>query len=235
MPPVNKNYYVIRSSSGVSVTVLRGMDAPTITGGGGRWTVVPRPRRRSEIQWDGDDPYTMDVSIMFDGWIDDRNVERDIQRVNQMMHSQGQWLPPVTVRIAGALPVKGGVWVITGIDYGTTVLWDADKHGRGFRYRQDAVLHLLQYLPETVLQFNRKPGTTTPYRVSVGDTIASIAAKWRVTPAMVTKKNNIRDPKKIKVGQRLLIPPSPFGPYPLFGVGTPESDAGTHKGRGKKK
>jgi len=220
---------MLRASNGANITVLRGMSAPQITGGGARWTTIQRPRRVGQIQWDGDDPYTMDVPILFDGWSQGRSVERDIQWVNQMMHSPGDWVAPVTIRITGALPVKGGVWVITGIDYGDMAIWDADRHGKGFRLRQDATLHLLQYLPETVLQFSRKPGTTTPYVVRSGETIASIAAKWRVTPAELRKKNGIRDGKTIKAGQHLLVPPSLWGPYPMTGTAAASTGDSTGK------
>jgi len=168
----------------------------------------------SMIQWDGDDPWQMDVSVMFDGWMDQVSVERDIQLVNNMIKSPGAWVAPVTIQIDGALPAKGGTWILTGIDYGTDVIWDTDAGSKGFRYRQDATLHLLQYIPETVLQFLRKPGTTTPYIVKHGDTLAAIAKKWYVTPAAIQQKNKIRDPKTIKPNQLILIPPALFGPMP---------------------
>jgi len=210
MPPFDKNTYVIRSSRGIAITVKRGTSPPQITGGGARYTTIQRPRRNGQIQWDGDDPYTMDLPILFDGWAEEiaskRNVERDIQQVNNMMHSPGAWVAPVTIKITGATPVKGGTWVITGIDYGDMVIWDTDKHGRGFRYRQDATLHLLQFLPETVLLLNAKAGTTIPHVVKTGETLQSIAKRAKTTPAAIKKANNIRDPKSIKAGQRLLVP-----------------------------
>jgi|SRR5215469_6028550 len=206
----DKLYYRIRSSSGVVIKVLRGSAAPQITGGGARYDTIQRPRRNGQIQWTGDDPYTMDVPILFDGWdqeiVSMRNVERDIQQVNNMMHSPGAWVAPVTIKITGAVPVKGGTWVITGIDYGDMVIWDTDKHGKGYRMRQDAVLHLLQFLPETVLRLNTKAGTTIPHVVKAGETLQSIANRAKTTPAAIKKANNIRDPKSIKAGQRLLVP-----------------------------
>jgi len=214
MRPGVKNYYVIRASNGVIVQVLRGLDPPQIMGGGARYTTVQRPRRMSMIQWDGDDPWQMDVSIMFDGWIEKVSVERDIQLVNNMVKSPGAWVAPVTIQIDGGLPAKGGTWILTGISYGTDVIWDQHAGNSGFRYRQDATLHLLQFIPETVLQFLRKPGTTTPYIVKHGDTLAAIAKKWYVTPKSIQDKNKIRDPKSIKTNQLILIPPALFGPMP---------------------
>ena len=211
-------YYAIRSTTGTRVVVRRGADAPNITGGGARYTIVQRPRRTSMIQWNGDDPYTMDLPILFDGWAlgtygtTSESVEQDIAAVNQMMHSQGELTPPVQVFIEGAVPVKGAKWVIQTITWGSVTIWDTDVKGKGYRLRQDAVIGLLQFFPETVLQFQRKPGTTTPYTVKTLDTLAAIAAKYGVLKSDIMKKNNIRDPKSIKVGQIILIPPAIFGP-----------------------
>jgi nucleoid-associated protein YgaU len=199
-------FYLIRASNGTSVLCLRGDGAPQIEGGGARYDVVNRPRRRSVVQWNGDDPYRMLVPIMLDGWSKNQSIEGDAARINQMMHSQGELTPPVTLFIDGALPVKGAKWVIESIDWGDRVIW-----GAGGRLRQDLTLHVLQYLSENILQLARKPGATTPYRVKAGETMAAIAARWGVTVPEIKLKNNIRDPKTIKTNQILLIPPSKFG------------------------
>lgn len=210
MPDVNAStQYVIRSTTGASVTCLRGQDAPTLVSGGARYNVVTRPRRKSTIQWDGDDPYRMDLSIVLDGFVDNKLIESDVAKLNQMMQSQGDFTPPVQVFITGAVPVKGARWVIESIDWGTSmVIWNPSG-----RLRQDAVIHLLQYVPQTVLQTVRPPSATTPYRIKAGDTLASIAARYQVTESALKSQNKIRDPKtiKTKIGQLLLIPPSTFG------------------------
>src|SRR6516225_12217618 len=99
MPLDARNYYLIRASSGVSVLVKRGDGLPQITGGGARFNTINRPRRKSIVQWDGDDPYTMDVPIMFDGWSTGRygmisvSIEADTAKVNQMRQSPGDLIP----------------------------------------------------------------------------------------------------------------------------------------------
>ena len=51
---------------------------------------------------------------------------------------------------------------------------------------------------------------SVPYRVTSGETLAMIAAKKGVTVDSIRVANNLRDGKKIKAGQRLMIPP-PIG------------------------
>jgi LysM repeat protein len=42
--------------------------------------------------------------------------------------------------------------------------------------------------------------------VQKGDSPAGIAKKFKVSYAELLKTNNIEDPKKLQIGQRLLIP-----------------------------
>jgi LysM repeat protein len=53
-----------------------------------------------------------------------------------------------------------------------------------------------------------KPQTTEEksYVVAKGDNPYSLAKKFNVTPAALMKANNIDDPKKLKIGQKLVIP-----------------------------
>ena len=44
------------------------------------------------------------------------------------------------------------------------------------------------------------------YTIQRGDNPATIAKKFKITPTELLKINNIDDPKKLQVGQRLLIP-----------------------------
>jgi LysM repeat protein len=177
-------------------------------GGGARFNTINRPRRSSIVQWDGDDPYQMDLSIMLDGWKINASVEADVARINQMRFSSGTLVPPVQVYVDGALPVKGATWIIMGIDWGSRTIWDSDTRGTGHRLRQDAVLHLLQYVQETDLKLNKMPAMTTRYMVHEGETLQMIAANKGVTVSAIKVANGLRDGKTIKKGQVLYIPPS---------------------------
>lgn len=212
MPLDASKFYLIRASSGISVMVKRGDGLPTITGGGSNYNTIQRPRRKSIVQWTGDDPYTMDVPIMIDGWatgtygMTHKNMEADVARINQMRFSPGDLVPPVQVFIDGAVPVKGATWVITGIDWGTAAIWQADAKGAGHRLRQDAILHLLQYVQETDLKINKMPAMTTRYVVKAKETIQMVAAKRGVTVNAIKVANGIRDGKKLP--PVIYIPPS---------------------------
>jgi hypothetical protein len=215
MPLDDSRYYLIRGTNGMSVMCYRGQEAPKLMSGGARYSVVDRARRKSTIQWDGDDPYRMDLPILLDGWMGHTSVEHDVALLNNMVRSPGDLIPPPQVYIDGAVPVKGAKWVIETIDWGDMVIWSNDNpranqgdfHGHGYRVRQDAVLHLLQFLEPKVLQVST-PNMSIPITVKAGETAASIAKDNNIPVADLLRANNIRDGKTIKTGIQLVIPPS---------------------------
>lgn len=209
MPLDASKYYLIRSSSGASVLCYRGDATPKLISGGARYNVVNRARRKSTVQWDGDDPYRMDVPILLDGWMMQISVENDISKLNMMMRSIGDLIPPVKVFVDGAVPVKGGKWVIETIDWGDMVIWSAKQSTKGYRLRQDAVLHLLQFVEPKVLQV-ATPNTATPKVVKSGESAAKIARDHNTTVAALLKANNLRDAKQIKAHMRLVVPNNPL-------------------------
>lgn len=209
---MNKNQYVFRSSNGLTVVCLRGANPPAITGGSGGWEVVPRPRRVALTIWRGRDPYTMDVPVLLDGWLAERSVEQDIARLNQMFMGTDLKSPP-TIQIEGAVPVKGIKWVGT-IEWGTNVIWEETPRGAGFRYRQDAVLHLVQYNPEkrVAIRKDAQRGPVT-YTVKSGDTLRSIAKhflndsdRWRDIARAQTPPLRVLGTAQLKRGKVLRIP-----------------------------
>jgi hypothetical protein len=195
-------FYTFRSSAGTVVKTLRGTDAPTITGGEGGWNLIARPRRVSLTQWGGRDPYQMDVPIMFDGWRTQRSVEQDIRRL-QAMSVGSDFSPPPTIKIDGALPIGGATWVITGIDWGTEVYWSQTPRGQYFRLRQDAVVHLTQYIEEQRLkvaitnslpnQYIVPKGTTTSFK-QIASAMYGSPARWKDIAAA---NPSIRDQNKV--------------------------------------
>jgi LysM repeat protein len=50
------------------------------------------------------------------------------------------------------------------------------------------------------------PTATRSYRVRSGDTLSSIAARYKTTVAVLAALNKISDPRLIRVGQVLRIP-----------------------------
>jgi LysM repeat protein len=68
---------------------------------------------------------------------------------------------------------------------------------------------------EKVLDSHQPAGRTTAgasgengkfYTIQRGDNPASIAKKFKITASELLRANNIDDPKKLQIGQRLLIP-----------------------------
>jgi len=208
-------FYTFRSSKGSVVKVMRGSDSASIVGGEGGWNMIARPRRTSLTQWGGREPYQMDVPILFDGWRTQRSVERDI-RVFQEMARGYDFSPPPTVKIDGAVPVNGATWVIMSIDWGSEVYWSqsgksADAKGNYFRYRQDAVVHLLQYEEEERLKVvitNSLPNHYTTQQKN--ETLKGIAKamygngnRWK---EIAQANPKIRDPNHIPAHTQLRIP-----------------------------
>lgn len=209
MPLDANRFYLIRATNGASLMVRRGNDPPKITGGGARYNVIERPRRRSTVQWMGDDPYRMDVPILIEGW-PDRDIEVDVSKINKLVHSPGNLVPPTQIYIDGGLPVKGAKWVVEGIEWGSMVIWSS-KGGKGHRLRQDCTLRLLQTVSPSVLRMNQAPTANLPYIVKTGDTAASIAKDHGVSTNDIKKANQpMRDVKVVanKVGSTILVPPS---------------------------
>lgn len=189
-------YRFTRIDTGVSIDAKRDAAPATIVGVGGRWNVINRPRRTSFVTWDGSDPYTMDVPIFFDGLDSGRSQENAISILNQMSISPGDFAAPPQIYIDGALPVKGATWVLNPqISWGTNVIWHED----GYRLRQDAVVHLLQFVEAQALSI-KPPSTSHTYTVKAGDTLKSISRTEYGTPkywSAIQKANSIRDPKKL--------------------------------------
>lgn len=195
-----------------SVIVRRGEGAPKITSGGARWRIVNRPKRTSIVLFDGSDPYRIDVPVLFDGWSDSKSVEVEISKLNQMSFSQAELTRPSRIRVDGALPVKGATWVIESLTWGDNIIWDS-INGQAFRYRQDCIVHLLQYVPEQVL------AGVKPFKIGdkivinkSGQTIKDHAKGDPKKTKAIQKANNVRDIKTVKAGDRLRIPGQQFPP-----------------------
>lgn len=209
MTVLPRHKLTIKSSDGQSVTMLMGEIAPRMTAGGGGWSVIARPRRVGLTQWQGRDPYQMEIPVLFDAWsVDGDSVEEEIARLNQMQMGKDND-PPPTIIISGAIPVKNIRWVITTIDWGANVIWNVGQSGKPVRERQDAVIHVMQYVKEDrLVTLNKTPAPRT-HRYKKGETLRQIAQKWYKDAnkwKKIAEANNIRDPSNIKDGIQLRIP-----------------------------
>ena len=58
---------------------------------------------------------------------------------------------------------------------------------------------------ELLKQKEKTKTKTVTYKVKKGDTLSGIAKKYGTTYQAIAKENGIKDPNKIKVGQKLKI------------------------------
>jgi len=153
----------------------------------------------------------MDVPVLFDGWRMQTSVEQDIRRL-QAMSIGSDFTPPPTIKVDGALPIGGATWVITSIDWGTEVYWSQTQKGQFFRMRQDATVHLTQFIAEQRLKITVTNSLPNKYSVPKG----SITSLKKIAFAMYGSPNrwkdiaaanpSIRDPNKIKGPKEIRIP-----------------------------
>lgn len=191
-------YYKFHPMDGSGdIIVRRGEGAPKMVSGGARWKTVNRPKRQSIVLYDGSDPYRMEVPIIIDGWKDELGIEYLIARINQLRMPAGDRSPSTKLRITGAVPVKGATWVVENLDWGDNVIWHAQGE-KSWRYRQDGVLHLLQFVPEQALTGLKRPGPPAKIVITkAGQGIHDLALGNTKNKKAIQKANGIRDPKTV--------------------------------------
>jgi nucleoid-associated protein YgaU len=163
----------------------------------------------------------MDLPILLDGYINNASVEARCTALERMARPPQILDEPPIVTIDGSVPHSDLTWVINAIS------WDDTFYSTtGQRIRQYATISLLRYVADDRVQqgtaasrarskaavVGSKSGTSgipTPWVVKQGDTLQYIALmrlkdykRW----TEIAKLNKIRDPKTIKVGDRLRIP-----------------------------
>jgi hypothetical protein len=213
--PKARHYYTFSASNGLSVTMLRGDGAPKLSSGGARWEVTNVPRRVGFTQWQGRDPFVLDVPILFEGHYRRlkpfRSIEDEARTLNQM-HLSAEFQRPPTIKIDGALPISDRRWVIQDITWGDEVFWVQDgPDSLPYRTRQDAVVHFLEYNAEDrvkVLATNTLPnwyivkkGQTTTLRM-IAKEMYGDANQWKkikkANPA-IRDQNHIKGPKRVRI------------------------------------
>jgi hypothetical protein len=200
-------------SPALTVTALRGDAGPVVAGGFGGWQTVPRPRRQALTVWQGRDPFSMTVPLLFDGFKAKRFVDTDVSRLERMALPPVEGKEPPVVTIACAVPHADLPWVIAELELGDSV-WAA-----GGRLRQAVTVHLLRYMaPDRIRDGSAASrarenagggGSRKVAFVAQGDSLTSIAARdlgdysrWPEIAAL----NGIRDPDRLTVGQTVRLP-----------------------------
>lgn len=211
-PPVTlpRHFYGFTADNGTFVKALRDEAPPSLSAGGARWSIIDAPRRVSFVQWQGRDPFQLDVPILLDGWMDRDGIEKECRNLTAMQLCPEFGEPP-TIRISGALPISDRRWVIQGITWGTNVYWSKTDHGDPFRMRQDAVVHFLEYRPERSVHVLATHTLPSSYQVLAGKTttlkkvakdVWGSSRRWReiknVNPS-VRDPNHVKGPKKLRI------------------------------------
>lgn len=166
---------------GSSLTVLLHDSTPVITDGYSQWEVVDRPKRLGMTRFKGKNPFKQDISVMFDGWIDESPQETNISSLMKMTQQPHALAEPPKIKLSGQAHRKDLIWVIEGIDWDTdNTIWEISG-STPVRLRQSATVHLLQFVEDTVVTTAASPavvakkGGKRKKVVGVGLTLKQIA------------------------------------------------------------
>jgi hypothetical protein len=208
-----------------------GEDVPTPTGGFGGWNSVARRRRRGLTVFDGNDPYKLDIPILFDHFRAGTSVEDDITALERMCGwglPKGTYEPPlIAFDSNGVIPHdhhdnENLDWVVEDITFGTKV----ERNQYGNRIRQDVVVHVMEFVEDDNLKDNssaarrrakkegarrrkKRRGKSHLVAVKTGETASSVGVRELGSASRtreILRANGIRDPKSVKPGQWLRIP-----------------------------
>lgn len=225
---MNKNEYTFVSDTGLSVTMLRDAAAPYINVSGG-WKVVDRMRRVGLTQYGGSEPIRMVVPILFDGYAAGISQEVNISTLERMARPAVTGNDPPTVRVLGGVPRKDITkWLIESIDYAQQgkVIWGQTTSGVTVRYRQDAIVNLIQQVQDDLVALssgqdvgfgvggaslaNKRPTPNKPFHIKRhNETIAMISSgeygstRW---VRDILQANGYRDGKSVPDGTNLRMP-----------------------------
>lgn len=203
---------------GGATNVEMGKDPPRFRPGGADWSEVPRPRRQAISEFAGQKLAGLILPLMPDQY-PDGDVEPTIQLLEAWMTAPGGAAEPPPLQIIGPVPHPEIQWVLTDIDDSGLV----ERRSDGRRCRQELSLSFLQYLASDFVvqtpppaqaaqqraETGAAPSEQRTYTVKKGDTLWAISArelgngnKWQ----SIASLNDVRDPRKLKIGQVLRLP-----------------------------
>lgn len=191
-----------------------GDGSPLVIDGYGGWNVRAIPRRRGVTEWIGRNPIAVEIPFELNDLESGKGLENEtyIARLGRLcgLGSSTEQPPICIVDGGGVIPhdLKNSpdlVWVIEGVS------WDRSievRNNAGNRVRAGGSITIRQWSQPSVLTaLTLKKGKL--YTVKKGESLVSIAAKqygnsrlWTV----IGKANGIRDPKKIKENQKIILP-----------------------------
>jgi hypothetical protein len=159
------------ANTGITVTCPLDAGSPVLTDGFGGWETVDRPKRPGITRFKGKSPFKQDIAILFDGWIEGTSQEHNITTLMRMGEQPGDLQEPPKIRLIGMALRKDLIWVIDSLDFDSTnVIWDFSASGSPVRVRQAVTIHLLQYVPDSIVTTpaapSVTPGTAKPTRIT---------------------------------------------------------------------
>jgi LysM repeat protein len=210
---------VVKSDKIRPVYALLGFGAAVASSGGG-WVSVSRPKRVGFTVWNGQDPYQMNIQILFDGLQNDSSVEGDYEALRRIMRVPvGAAGAPSPCLLAGAVPLTQVRWVLQAIDQDASSII---RRQDGQLVRVAVTVSLLEYVEADVAvalkpspakaAVSRKPKqapSVRSYTVVSGDTLSRIAQKLLGSYSRypeIAELNGLRDPNRIFPGQVLKLP-----------------------------
>lgn len=191
---------------------------PGLTAGGPVLAKVVRPRRKSLTEWTHREPFSLELSYKL---ADEEGrglwIEQELRKLEKLQGlDRGDPEPPHVIVLGdprGCIPhdfhdnAKARWWV-------EAVTEDRDKTRRndeGNRIFVTGTILITEVVEDETLNrlavAKKKTAKRKRYTVKKGDTLSKIAKKEKVKGGWKTlaKLNKIRDPKKIRVGQKIRL------------------------------
>lgn len=189
---------------------------PRTLGGGATIARVPIPKNKERTEWTGRTALQLQLSFKLDSFAAGKGVENErMIRILEKLWGMdtGSPEPPQLIVIgdpAGAIPhdyhdASHVRWWLEDIqeDDGT------QRNSAGNRTRMAGTILLTEVVKDVTLE-RLSPGGKSKakrYTVKKGDTLSKIASRYKIKGGWKTlaKLNNIRDPKRLKVGQKIRL------------------------------
>jgi hypothetical protein len=204
---------IITSDNRYQIMADLGPTPAKISDGFGGWQIIARPRKVGLTQFQGRNPFGMQLNLMFDGYDKGQSQENSLRTLTWMAIPPQDDPDPRKVRLFGpALPYpSSGDWVINGFEYGDAVIWD--KTGK-YRLRQDVTLTLMRHVaPDVLNNVQINPGLSVSksqlVNVKAGDTLKKLAAQHYGDASLwyiILDANGMRDPTQINKMKKIRIP-----------------------------
>jgi hypothetical protein len=189
---------------------------PMRTGGMDGWTEQARGRRRALLVFDGPGAVGQDINVALDAFGEDRDqrlpsVRRQWQVLRALWSLPHPGSPPPLATLAGKLvwganeQDETSDWALRGM----TASEQRHDNQTGELVRWIGTLSFSQRAASEIVRITGAPNAGARIHVvKTGETLASIARAEKVKATDITRANGdkIRDPRRVKVGDRLRLP-----------------------------